>query len=122
MEESRNNFFTESRKELEQYVRDRIWLLKLQAGEKAARLTAVLLSGLLIGLLAVLILFFVSIMAGYFFTDLTGSFYIGFGIVAGFYLLALVVLILSRKWVNKKIMDSLIRIFFTKTADDEKSR
>lgn len=42
MEENTENFFAASKKDLEGYVQDRIWLLKLQAGEKTSRIIAVL--------------------------------------------------------------------------------
>jgi uncharacterized membrane protein YdjX (TVP38/TMEM64 family) len=119
MEEQKDDFFTESRKELEQYVQDRMLLLKLQATEKTAKLIAMLFSGLLVSLLGLFLLLFLSIMAGYYFETLTGSLYAGFGIVAAFYLLLLVLVIVTRKWYAKKIIDSVIRIFFDKDDDDE---
>lgn len=120
MEEKTDDFFAGSRKELEQYLQDRIWLLKLQAGEKAARLIAVLFSLLLIGLMAFFVVLFLSMMAGYYFSAVTGSFYTGFGILAGFYVLLLILLIIFREWVRKRIMDIVIRIFFAKKDEDEK--
>lgn len=117
MEEPVDDFFAESGKQLEQYVRDRILLLRLQVTEKTARLVAVLFSLLLVSLLAFFILLFLSIMAGYYFATLTGDVYIGFAIVTGFYLLVLIVLLLSRKRLEKKVMNLVIRIFFAKTKD-----
>lgn len=120
MEEAGKDFFKESKEKLEQYVQDRIWLLKLQISEKTARLVAVLFTLLMIGLLAFFVLLFLSIMAGYYFSALTGSFFIGFGIVAAFYLLLLIILILYREWIRKRIMDKVITIFFAKNDTDEK--
>lgn len=121
MEESENDFFADSGKKLEQYVRDRIWLVQLQASEKAARLTAILFSLFLTGLLVFFIIVFLSIMAGYYFAGITGSLYAGFGIVGAWYVLLLVILILVRKWFEKKIINIVIRIFFAKTDEyDEK--
>lgn len=121
MEESENDFFADSRKKLEQYVRDRIWLVQLQASEKAARLIAILFSLFLTGLLVFFIIVFLSIMAGYYFAGITGSLYAGFGIVGAWYVLLLVILILVRKWFEKKIINIVIRIFFAKIDEyDEK--
>lgn len=121
MEESENDFFADSGKKLEQYVRDRIWLVQLQASEKAARLTAILFSLFLTGLLVFFIIVFLSIMAGYYFAGITGSLYAGFGIVGAWYVLLLVILILVRKWFEKKIINIVIRIFFAKIDEyDEK--
>ncbi len=119
MEETQEDFFSESKKELEQYVRDRVWLLKLQAGEKTAQLMAVLFFTLVIGLLAFFVLLFFSIMAGYYFATLTGSLFSGFAIVVGFYLLLLLLLFLTRKRIEKTIINTVIRILFAKNSDDE---
>ena len=122
MEEPKEDFFTESRKELEQYVQDSMLLLKLQATEKTAKLVAMLFSGLLIALLSLFLLLFLSIMAGYYFGNLTGSLYAGFGIVAAFYLLLLVLVIITRKSYSRKIIDAVIQVFFDKDEDDERAR
>jgi len=122
MEETKEDFFTESRKELEQYVQDRMLLLKLQATEKTARLIAMLFSGLLVSLLSLFLLLFLSIMAGYYFATLTGSMYAGFGLVAAFYLLLLILVIVTRKWYAKKIIDAVISVVFDKDEDDESAR
>lgn len=119
MDESGDNFFKTSRKELEQYVRDRIWLLKLQGGEKTARLVALLMVLLLIGVLTGFILLFLSVMAGYYFAGVTGSIYAGFGILAGVYLVLLILLLLSRKWLGKQVMNIVIRILFTQNDPDD---
>lgn len=123
MEETNDDFFTESKKELEQYIQDRILLLKLQASEKTARLVALLFSMLIIALLVFFILLFLSTMTGYYFAGITGSLYAGFGIVAAFYVCILILLIITRKRFDKKIINAVIRIFFDKTdEDDEKPR
>ncbi len=120
MEEAEKDFFKESKEKIEQYVQDRIWLLKLQISEKTARMVAVLFTLLMIGLLTFFVVLFLSMMAGYYFSALTGSFFSGFGIVSAFYVFLLLILILCRKWVQKKIMDKVIAVFFTKMDTDEK--
>jgi uncharacterized membrane protein YdjX (TVP38/TMEM64 family) len=121
MEEVKDDFFVESRKELEQYVQNRILLLKMQAAEKTARVVALLFSVLIIALLSFFILLFLSIMAGYYFASITGSLFTGFGIVAGFYVLILTVLIFTRERISKKIIDTVISVFFDKTDDDDET-
>lgn len=119
MEESKEDFFSASRKDLESYVRDRIWLLKLQAGEKTAQLMAAMVSIIMIGLLSLFVLLFLSIMAGYYFSEITGSLFAGFGIVTGFYVVLLMALVLGRKKVEAKVIDTVIRIFFAKTQEGD---
>jgi uncharacterized membrane protein YdjX (TVP38/TMEM64 family) len=121
MEETKDDFFTQYRKDIEQYVQDRLLLLKLQASEKTARLVALVFSLLMMGIVVFFILLFLSIMAGYYFADITGSLYTGFGIVASFYLMIGVLLIITRKWFDKKIINAVIRIFFDKTEEADET-
>lgn len=118
MEEKKEDFFAASGKELEQYFQDRLLLLKMQVGDKTASLITLLFSVMVIGLLAFFILLFLSIMAGYYFAGLTGSLYTGFAIVAFFYLCLLGVLVVMRKWFQRKMINILVRIFFAKTDND----
>ncbi len=119
-EEPVEDFFTASGKQLEQYVQDRILLLKLQATEKTARLVALLFSVLMISLLAFFILLFLGFMAGNYFAGITGNIYSGYAIVTGFYMLLLLIVLLYRKKLNKKVINLVIRIFFGKNEADEK--
>ncbi|MFL9482261.1 phage holin family protein [Chitinophagaceae bacterium LWZ2-11] len=125
MEQQEQAFFTESRKKVEEYVQDRILLMRLQIVEKVSRLSAMLFSGIIIALLSFFILLFISIMAGYLFASLTGSLYIGFGIVALFYIILLIVIIkLKKRVIDKTVTDIVIKVFFDKVEeenDDEKT-
>ncbi|MFC4231032.1 phage holin family protein [Parasediminibacterium paludis] len=119
-EEQETTFFKESRQRLEQYVQDRLLLLKLQMVEKVSQLIALLFTGLTLALLAFFILLFVSIMAGYYFANITGSLYIGFGIVAMFYIILFVMIVsLRKKVIEKYIVDAVIKIFMDKSASDD---
>lgn len=119
-EEQETSFFKESRQQLEQYVQDRVLLLKLQMVEKVSQLIALLFTGLTLALLAFFILLFVSIMAGYYFANITGSLYIGFGIVAIFYIILFVLIVsLRKKVIEKHIIDAVIKIFMDKSASDD---
>jgi ABC-type glycerol-3-phosphate transport system permease component len=117
-----NSFFEESRQALEKYIHDRLLLIKPQLSEKISKLVAGLFTGLLIAVLGFLILLFLSIMAGYAFASLTGSNFLGFGIVAAFYLILLIVMIAIRKTViQKHIMNMVIGIMFEKTKEKDEN-
>ncbi len=122
IEESKRGFFSQYRKELEQYIQDRFLLIQLQASEKLAKLIALFFILILFGFLFFFVLLFLSIMAGYYFAAITGSLYTGFGIVTGSYLCLLGILFLSRKWFNKKIINSVIGIFFEKNNEEDEKR
>lgn len=113
------DFFDESGKKIKEYIDERAMLLKMQTVEKTSKLIAVLFTGLILALLAFFILFFLSIMLGYYFASLTNSLYAGFGIVAGLYLILFIVILLLRKnFIEKYIINTVIATFFDKTADD----
>ena len=95
--EEKEDFFKESKKAIEEYIEERMLLFKLQSIEKASKLIAVLFTGLLLAILGFFILLFLSIMLGYFFASITGSLYLGFGIVAAFYLILFLVIFKIRK-------------------------
>jgi hypothetical protein len=109
-----SSFFKDTREELEDYLQNRLLLLKMQAAEKTAKLVALLSIGAVLGALGFFMLFFLSIMAGYFFADKTGSLYTGFAIVTGAYLLLFLCLFFLRLRIAALIIDTVIKIFFEK--------
>lgn len=114
-------FFEESKKKVEEYLQDRLLLLKLEAVEKTSRLIATMISGLLIAMFAFLIIIFISIMAGYMFGELIHHVYWGFGIVAGIYIILLVTIIVYRKpLIEKRVINMIIEIFFDKKPEENK--
>ncbi len=120
---TQEDFFEESKKKVEEYVQDRLLLLKLEAVEKTSRLIATMISGLLIAMFALLIIIFISIMAGYLFGELIHHVYWGFGIVAGIYIILLVVIIVLRKrLIEKHVVNMIIEIFFEKKAEEIKEK
>ncbi|MFP5041252.1 hypothetical protein [Parasediminibacterium sp. JCM 36343] len=117
-EPGKPSFFAESKQTIEDYVQDRLLLLKLQAAEKVARLAALLFTGIVLALLSFFVLLFISMMAGYYFAGITGSLYIGFGIVATFYVVLLGLAIKFRKPVlEEKVANIIVNIFFEEEED-----
>ncbi len=114
----KQNFFEETQDLVESYASNRLRLLKLQTAEKSSRVITVLLAGIVISLLSFFILLFVSIMAGYFFSEKLHSQFYGFGIVTLMYVLLLVVALLLRKRLDKFIFEKLITILFESNNDD----
>ena len=120
MENEESSYFSESKEQIELYIKDRLLLLKLQTAEKTARLAGLLFTGLTIALFSFFVLLFISMMGGYLFASLTGSLYWGFGIIAAFYLLLLLLIIKFRKTlIEKWVGDTIIRVFFEKEKEDK---
>lgn len=114
------SFFVETEEVVEQYVRDRLLLFRLQATEKASHLIALMVSGILIGMVGFFIMIFLSIMAGYYFSEITGSLFYGFGIITLFYVVLFVVLLLFRKkYLHKWIVDTVVRIVMDNKNDED---
>jgi len=120
MEEQKQSFFEETQEMVEDYVSNRLQLLKLQTAEKSSKLISLLLTVLVMALLSFFILLFLSMTLGYYLAQKTGSLFTGFGIVAIFYVVLLVVVLYLRKrYLDKYISNTVIRIFFDSTADDD---
>ena len=113
-------FFEETQDLLESYLKNRLQLIKLQAGEKLTRVVTLLFSGLMIALCAFFILFFLSLMAAHYFSGIFHSQPLGFGMVALIYVaLLLIVLLLQKKWLNEFVFAKVIRILFDSDDDDD---
>jgi len=118
--EQEENFFKESRNRIEKYIQDRVLLFKMETIEKSSNVVAVLCAALLIAILSFFIVLFLSIMAAYFFAEITNNIYIGFGIVSAFYVVVLIVIMLKRKALEKRIRNIIVKIFFDKPDYDGK--
>jgi len=120
MEEKKPGFFEDTQDLVEEYISNRLQLIKMQTSEKSAKLVSLVFTGLVIALLSFFILLFVSIMAGYYFAEVTHSQFYGFGIVAAFYvILLLVFLFLRKRFLDKYISDLVVKIFFESTEEEE---
>ena len=109
------------RKAVSSYLNDRVELLRLEMAEKTARLSAGLVVGAIVAMLGFFLLLFLSLMAGYFFSQLTDSLFAGFAIVAGAYLLMLVWLLTwGKKKIGTWVSDAVVRIFYEE-AEPEKA-
>lgn len=97
------------------YLNTNIKLVKQEFTAKYSVIISDLISYVLIGLAGLFFLLFLSLMAGFYLSELLDSTFLGFAIVAGFYLLISVILYLIRdKWLKKPIRDKIIRKSFKK--------
>jgi len=109
-----NNFFTDTKDEIENYLQNRVLLFKMQTAGKLSILIAKLVLLFILGLLGFCALFFLSIVGGYYFADITGSLYIGYGIIAFIYLLLLITVYIRRQKIISSIRDQIIKVLFDK--------
>ncbi len=115
LEKEKETFFEEARHLVEDYMEDRILLLRLQAGEQVAKLVSSLYIMFAIGLLLFIILLILTVIAGYFLSALTGNFAVGFGIVIIIYVVAIFVLyFMHRSFLGKYVTNAIIKLMFDK--------
>lgn len=109
------NFFTDTKNLLQSYLDDRFTLIKLQAVEKISTITAAIISGVIIALLGLFFLIAFTVMLGFLFGQLVDSVWLGFAIVAGIYLLLiLVVAFFGKKLFGNAITHKMIQSFLKK--------
>lgn len=102
-------------KSIEDYVVTNYELVKLEATETSSVIASGLVSGFLLVITGILVLFFISLWLGFYISYRMGDSYSGFTIVAGFYLLTGLVLYVSRKkLIEQRIRDNMIRKMFNK--------
>lgn len=106
--------------DLKEYVNLKIQLLKLTVAEKAAHAMASLIATIVLILLAFVVLLFGSLAVAFLLGECLNSYAAGFGIVAGFYLLiALIILLTKKKIIEKPLMDKFISLLLKKHSEDE---
>lgn len=100
------------------YTKTSIELLKLNAIDKAADITASLAFRLVLGMFVAIFSLFISVSISLYIGKLLGEYYLGFLIVSGFYLMVVIVLFIFRdklikipitNFIIKKLLETKIR-------------
>ncbi len=116
---AQQDFFADTKLAVENYVENKLLLLKLQAAEKISKLAGAMFSGLLIAVISFFIILFISMMIAWYFGQLLDNVYFGFGIISAFYVVLLILLLVFRKkMLERTITSTVINIFFEQTAHD----
>ena len=120
MQPDKQGFFKDTQQLAEEYIRERLLLLKLETAEKSARLSSVVFTSVIIGVFAIIILLLLSALGCYFLKEITGSWYYGISIITFIYIIILTILVMLRKTVlHKHVTNFVIRLFFEKTEEIE---
>jgi hypothetical protein len=113
MKMEKDGFFVQVKDMVEEYVDDRLLLLKLQTTEKAAKASSTLFLGLVITFISLILFMIISFIAGYYLSQAVNSYPGGFAILAGIYVLLIFLLVyLHKKYTGKMIIDSIIKFSF----------
>ena len=112
MEPSERPFLTDLKKDVADYVELRLTVWRLQAIEKAARVSSAASFVLLQMFLLLFFLLFLFVAIGFYLSTKFGSYAIGFGAVSLFYLVLMLVFMTLRKklfetYLTDKIVEAL---------------
>lgn len=84
-------------------------LIVLNATEKATGFASVSITSIIVGILSLFVLFFASLGVGWWLGEELQSMIAGFGIIAGFYLLMIAIMMAFRKQIIPSIQNSIIK-------------
>lgn len=120
-EKPSGGLFSGIKSELEANIEARLELVKLETTEKISRLTGIITVVVISGVLFLFVLLTISLMAGFYFSRLLNSDFYGFAVVAGFFFLTFIILIIfGRKKLAAFITDKMIHAILEKTEDRHK--
>ncbi|MFY8108907.1 MAG: hypothetical protein ACOVO9_07940 [Bacteroidia bacterium] len=117
--EIQDSFLANYKDLLVDYTEKRIELVKLEAIEKTAIVGGLSASFLLIILFSFMSIMFLSVMMGFLLADITGSMLKGFGLLALFYVLLLILVIVFRTSISKPISNLLVRVLAKEEGSHE---
>lgn len=109
--ETNNNksVFSDLKNDLVEYVELRAELTKLSTFEIISKGGVSLVSAMALVIFSFFFLFFLFLSLGFYFGKLLNSLYQGFGIIAFFYLILLLVyLFIRKKYIEKPLMNKII--------------
>lgn len=111
------DYFQDTKNKLSGYIQQRLLLFRLQATKKISHIAAGVITVIVIAVIGLFLLIFGSITAGFWLSDITGSIIAGFGIVALFYFLVfLFVILFLRKILRNFFINKLIHTFHKKKS------
>lgn len=119
MEEKKvSTLFEEMRDDVSNYISSSLELGKLEVYEKISLGSSAATYGLIIAGIALTALFFTLVTVALYLGELLQNLWAGFGIVAAFAFLTLLIMLLLKKHFNKKFTNKVIR--FLMEQDDER--
>jgi ABC-type multidrug transport system permease subunit len=115
--ENQKSVFSDLKNELVEYVELRTELTKLSAYEIISKAGVSLVSAMALVIFAFFFMFFLFLALGFYFGKVLNSLYQGFGIIAFFYLILIILyLIIRKKYIEKPLMNKIIESL---TENDE---
>ncbi|HSZ73135.1 MAG TPA: phage holin family protein [Cytophagaceae bacterium] len=100
---------------LKSYIDTRYDLMVLGTSDKVSNIGSQLITYLIIGIIAVLFIVSLSIALSLYISSIYGSSFIGFFIVAGIYLITVVLCLLFKKQISTPFRNKIIREVLSET-------
>ncbi|RYY22114.1 MAG: phage holin family protein [Chitinophagaceae bacterium] len=98
--------------QLKAYAETRFTLAKYKVVEKGTSIIASIIINAIVAVIALVTFLFSSFTLALFLADVFHSYWKGFGTVAGFYLLIVVIILTAKKGLERPIINGFIRKFF----------
>ena len=113
MENKPDTYFDETYELVKKYTDDRLLLLKIQSAKKTAKITSKVIYIFIATILLFFMFMFLGFMLAYYFAEKFNSNFYGFSIVAGIYLISLLLFtLLYKTYFSGKIKDMVTGVFF----------
>jgi len=120
MEEKKvSTLFEEMRDDVSKFITSSLELGKLEVYEKLSLGSSAITYGLIIGGAALFALLFLFVTIALYLGDLLQNLWVGFGIVTGFTLLVLLIMLLVGKPFKKKITNKVVRFLMENDETDK---
>jgi len=123
MEEKKvSTLFEEMRDDISKYITSTLELGKLEVYEKISLGSSAITYGLMVAGVALFALLFIFIALGLYLGELLQNTWAGFGIVAAFALLIMLLMLLTGKPFKQKVTNRVIRFLMENDDMDHKNR
>lgn len=114
--EAEKSFFEDVQQKAEQYIEDRMLLMKLQATEKVALFSPKIILALVLAFFGFFIISIATFLLGYYLTIETDNVLTGWSIVLGIYILLFIMTIwLYKKRLRKLLTDLVVKMILSRS-------
>ena len=98
--------------QLKEYAETQIKLAKYEAIDRSSKFLSSFIVDVVIAVAFMLTFLFLSLTAAFLFSIWLGSYWAGFGCMAGLYLLFAIIIVLAKNKIQKPLADMFIKKFF----------
>lgn len=121
MEEKKvSTLFEEMRDDISHYISSSLELGKLEVYEKVSLGSSVIGYGLIVAGITLVVLFFILVTAALYLGELLQNPWAGFGIVAAFAILVLLIMLLLKKYFKRKVTNGIVRFLMAQDENEDK--